>query len=163
MMRPMRRPAIVTAMSLAALVAAPSLAHAQLLGPQGSPPPKAAPAPQGGRADVALDGGMGTKRADYFLSGQTVTVRGSVAPFVPGQVVTVALRRGRRATAVKRVAVTRSARGRGPLRGALQAAPPRHAARRWSRTPPRLSRRPSRRPRSGSSSLGSPPGRARGG
>jgi len=109
----MRRPAIVTAMSLAALVAAPSLAHAQLLGPPSAPPPKAAPAPQGGRADVALEGGMGTRRADYFLSGQTVTVRGSVAPFVPGQVVTVALRRGRRATAVKRVAVTRSSRGRG--------------------------------------------------
>ena len=109
----MRRPAIVTAMSLAALVAAPSLAHAQLLGPKGGQPPKAAPAPQGGRADVALAGGMGTKRADYFLPGQTVTVRGSVAPFVPGQVVTVALRRARRATAVKRVAVTRSSRGKG--------------------------------------------------
>src|SRR3954470_22383510 len=98
----MRRPAIVTAMSLAALVAAPSLAQAQVPAP-----------PQPGRAGVALRGGMGTKRADYFLPRQTVTVIGSVSPYVAGQVVTVGLRRGRRATVAKRVAVARAGRGRG--------------------------------------------------
>jgi hypothetical protein len=107
----MRRPAIVTAMSLAAL-AAPSAAHAQLL-PGPAPQPAPAPAAQGGKADLSLRGGMGTRRADYFVSGQTVTVVGSVSPFVNGQVVTVGLRRGSRLTAAKRVAVGRAGRGRG--------------------------------------------------
>ncbi len=108
----MRRPAIVTAMSLAAL-AAPSVANAQLLPGQPQPKPAPAPAAQGGRGDLSLRGGMGTRRVDYFVPGQTVTVVGSVSPFVSGQVVTVALRRGRRATAAKRVAVRRASRGRG--------------------------------------------------
>jgi hypothetical protein len=56
---------------------------------------------------------MGTKRADYFLPRQRVTVVGAVSPYVPGQVVTVSLRRRGRATVSKRVAVVRAARGRG--------------------------------------------------
>ena len=107
----MRRPAIVTAMSLAAL-AGPSAAQAQLLpGPSKPAPPP--PAAQSGKADLSLRGGMGTRRADYFVPGQTVTVVGSVSPFVNGQVVTVGLRRGRRLTAAKRVAIGRAGRGRG--------------------------------------------------
>ncbi len=123
----MRRPAIVTAMSLAAL-AAPSAAQAQLL-PGPAPKPAPAPAAQGGKADLSLRGGMGTRRADYFVSGQTVTVVGSVSPFVNGQVVTVGLRRGRRLTAAKRVAVGRARPGPRALRGPLPRPPPRNASR----------------------------------
>ncbi|HLM26681.1 MAG TPA: L,D-transpeptidase [Thermoleophilaceae bacterium] len=108
----MRRPAIVTAVSLAALTTAPAAAQAQLP-PSPSPKPAPAPAAQNGQADLSLRGGMGTRRADYFVPGQRVTVVGTVSPFVSGQVVTVALRRGRRVTSAKRVAVGRAGHGRG--------------------------------------------------
>jgi len=122
----MRRPAIVTTASLAALVAAPAFAHAQLPAPAAPP----APAAQGGTAKLSVKGGVGTRRARYLAPGQTVTVVGSVAPFVAGQVVTVSLRRGRRVTTGKRVAIQRLARGRGRFvvsfrvrrRGTLRAA-----------------------------------------
>jgi len=121
----MRRPVIITTVSLAALAAAPALADAQL--PTPSPPP---PAAQGGKAELSVKGGVGTRRARYLVPGQTVTVVGSVAPFVEGQVVFAGLRRGRRVTAGKRVAIQRSTRGRGRFvvrfhvkrRGTLRAA-----------------------------------------
>ena len=102
---PVRRPAIITTASLAALVAAPASAQAQL------PPPT--PTAQEGKAKLSVKGGLGTRRARYFVPGQTVTVAGSVAPFVEGQVVTVNLRRGRRVTSGKQVAIRRLAQGRG--------------------------------------------------
>ncbi|MDQ3647086.1 MAG: L,D-transpeptidase family protein [Actinomycetota bacterium] len=103
----MRRPVIVTTGSLAALATAPAFAHAQL--PASAP---VAPA-QEGRAKLSVEGGLGTRRARYLVPGQTVTVVGSVAPFVEGQAVTVTLNRGSRVTTGKRVAIQRSARGGG--------------------------------------------------
>jgi len=58
-------------------------------------------------------GGLGTRRARYVVPGQVVTVTGSVTPFVEGQTVTVGLRRGRRLTTSKQVAIRRAGRGRG--------------------------------------------------
>jgi lipoprotein-anchoring transpeptidase ErfK/SrfK len=98
---------IVSTVALAALTAAPAGVQAQ------APTPAPAPAAQPGKARLALEGGLGTRRARYLVPGQTVTVVGTVTPFVAGQTVTVGLRRGRKVTTARRVAVTRSSRGRG--------------------------------------------------
>jgi L,D-transpeptidase-like protein/putative peptidoglycan binding protein len=100
---------------LLVLLIAPVAAHAQLPGqpapaPQPAPPPPA-PKPQAGKAGVSLRGGVATKHLRYLARGQRLLVVGRVKPFVAGQVVTVELRRGRKALARKRVRVRQAKRG----------------------------------------------------
>jgi hypothetical protein len=69
------------------------------------PPPPPAPVPVAGKASISVAGGLPTKKVRYFTRGQRVVVKGSVKPFVAGQVVTLAIVRrgkvaGRRTAAV---------------------------------------------------------------
>jgi L,D-transpeptidase catalytic domain/Putative peptidoglycan binding domain len=85
----------VLAASLVLLATAPAVAHAQTATTPVEPPP---PDPVGGKATIAVHGGMATKKARYFAPAQQVIVRGVVKPRVPNQVVTLYAIRGKRAT-----------------------------------------------------------------
>jgi L,D-transpeptidase catalytic domain len=73
-------------------------------------PVKPEPKPTGGRASLAVHGGLATKKARYFAPSQEVVVRGVVKPAVRGEVLTLYAIRGRKAS--KQVRRTVGRRGR---------------------------------------------------
>ncbi|MEA2366494.1 MAG: hypothetical protein QOI32_2006, partial [Thermoleophilaceae bacterium] len=59
--------------------------------------------PPPGKASLAVDGGLATKKTRYFAPSQEVVVRGVVKPAVRGEVLTLyAIRRGKASKQVRR-------------------------------------------------------------
>jgi hypothetical protein len=73
-------------------------------------PVKPEPKPIGGRASLAVQGGLATKKARYFAPSQEVVVRGVVKPAVRGEVLTLYAIRGRKASKQVRRRVGRGGR-----------------------------------------------------
>ncbi|MDP9384637.1 MAG: hypothetical protein M3P50_05300, partial [Actinomycetota bacterium] len=73
----------------------------------GRPEPAAAPPPPppAAKLSLAVEGAARSGRDRLMVSGQRWSVRGTVAPFAPGQQAVVRLFKGRRKIAVKRVPV----------------------------------------------------------
>ncbi|HWC87263.1 MAG TPA: L,D-transpeptidase [Solirubrobacteraceae bacterium] len=61
-----------------------------------TPVPPAVPAPVDGHLRVALDRVFAVHRQDVTVTGQVLHINGVATPYVPGQVITVEVRRGRR-------------------------------------------------------------------
>jgi L,D-transpeptidase-like protein/putative peptidoglycan binding protein len=106
-----RRRRLIAGFALLASLGLVPAASAQVPGPPPPPPPPPPPKPKAGKASVTLKGGLATKRVRYFVHGQKLLVLGGVKPFVPGQVVTVELRRGRKVLARRRARVKQGRRG----------------------------------------------------
>jgi lipoprotein-anchoring transpeptidase ErfK/SrfK len=92
-------PVLCATFCVAAVMAPTAIAQVP---PPPAPPP---PAPAAGKASIRVAGGLPTKKLRYYTRGQQVVVKGSVKPFVAGQVVTLAIVRrgkvaGRRTAAV---------------------------------------------------------------
>jgi hypothetical protein len=86
---------------LAVLALAP-VAEAQTPTTPTTPVPPA-PKPAAGKASLAVEGGLATRKAHYFAPSQEVVVRGRVKPYVPGEVLTLyAIRRGKASKKVRR-------------------------------------------------------------
>jgi L,D-transpeptidase catalytic domain/Putative peptidoglycan binding domain len=73
-------------------------------------PVKLEPKPAGGKASLAVHGGLATKKARYFAPSQEVVVRGVVKPAVRGEVLTLYAIRGRKASKQVRRRVGRGGR-----------------------------------------------------
>jgi L,D-transpeptidase catalytic domain len=100
-------PRLLLVPALALLALAPAAAQAQT---PPAPAPVEVPAPAGGKASIAVHGGVATKSARYYAPAQEIAVRGAVRPYVAGEVVTLyALRRGK---VTKRIRRHVSSRGR---------------------------------------------------
>jgi L,D-transpeptidase catalytic domain/Putative peptidoglycan binding domain len=79
-----------------------------------TPPAKSpAPAPAAGKMSISVAGGVPTKRMRWVVRGQRVVVRGTVRPFVPGQVAVVSIVRQGRVKARRLAPIKAARRGRG--------------------------------------------------
>jgi hypothetical protein len=105
----MRRALVVLALPVALLAAPSGGALAQTVPPPAPP----APAPAAGTAKFSVDGGMPTKKLRYFAPGQVVVIKGTVRPYVAGQVVTLRSVRKGKASKRLRAAVKPGKRGSG--------------------------------------------------
>jgi L,D-transpeptidase catalytic domain/Putative peptidoglycan binding domain len=83
------------------------VAHAQTPTTPVTPP---APEPAAGKASMAVKGGLATRKAHYFAPSQQVVVRGTVKPYVQGEVLTLYAIRGKKAS--KQIRRTVGRRGR---------------------------------------------------
>ena len=92
------------AVLLALAVAPAAAAQAPAVPPPPAPVvPVPAPAPAAGSASFRISGGLATKKARYFVPGQTVVLRGRVRPFVAGQVLTLrVVRNGKQSKRIRR-------------------------------------------------------------
>jgi hypothetical protein len=87
-------------LALALLAIAPAAAHAQAHTDPNMPAPPVDPKPEraDGKATLAVEGGVATKRTRYFAPSQEVVVRGVVKPYVPNEVLTLYAIRGKKAS-----------------------------------------------------------------
>src|SRR3954454_16719470 len=89
----MRRAALATLLGAAGALAATVPAYAQDPVPQPSPTPTPtpapAPAPKAGQMQLQVASLIALHGRPYVLTGSTVTVTGTVKPYVPGQRVRV--------------------------------------------------------------------------
>ncbi len=104
MASPALRAALGT-VAAALVLAAPAAAQNPVPPPAPAPPPPPAPAPVAGRLSVHVKTPYRLGRAPLALRGGRVRVTGVLAPFVPGQTVTVRVRRGRKVLGKRRLAV----------------------------------------------------------
>jgi hypothetical protein len=107
----MKRTLSSLSVTLLLLLALPALASAVTLPGGGSSKPKAS-RQAGARMYLSLDHAIKAGRKRLALTGRSVTLNGTLTPYVKGQTVTVRISRGGRTARVKRLAVKRSRSGR---------------------------------------------------
>jgi len=107
----MRRPLLLTVLLSAAAAVAPGAAGAQLpIAPPPTPPPVVAP-PAKGKIKLSVAGGVATKKLRYYARGSKIVARGSVRPFVPGQVAVLRVIRKGKVVKRLRAPIRKSRRG----------------------------------------------------
>jgi peptidoglycan hydrolase-like protein with peptidoglycan-binding domain len=84
--------------------------------PAPPPPPDAKPAkPKAGKATLEVEGGIATSKLRYVARGDRLEIRGSVRPFVAGQVAVLEVRRSGKVVDRQRAKVRRAKRGAGKV------------------------------------------------
>jgi peptidoglycan hydrolase-like protein with peptidoglycan-binding domain len=84
--------------------------------PAPPPPPDAKPRkPQAGKATLEVDGGIATSKLRYVARGDRLEIRGSVRPFVAGQIAVLEVRRSGKVVDRRRAKVRRAKRGAGSV------------------------------------------------
>lgn len=122
----MRSPAaIATVLAVGAALIAPTAASAMSLPadesqaptvttPAPPPPPDAIPPkPKAGKATLEIEDGIATSKLRYVARGDRIEIASSVRPFVPGQIVTLVVRRSGKVVDRQRATVKRAKRGAG--------------------------------------------------
>jgi hypothetical protein len=121
----MTRLVIVIAAALAALALAAPLTAAQDAEQEPvatvpvPPPPEdgdeSEPKPKGGKVKISVDDGIATRKLRYVAHRDTIAVRGTVRPFVRGQVAVLHVRRKGKLVGRKRVKIRRAKNGAGKV------------------------------------------------
>jgi lipoprotein-anchoring transpeptidase ErfK/SrfK len=97
-------PLVVLALAPAALAQTPTTPTTPTTPVTPVPPPQ----PAAGKATLAVEGGLATKKTRYFAPSQEVVVKGVVKPYVPGEVLTLyAIRHGKASKQVRRAVGSR--------------------------------------------------------